>query len=183
MPDFTYDEINAEKKLLGLPYPKNEDFTEEEIEAALADLGECYTTETVATLNSSVNSPSAVAAFARLAALIPKASVSSQYGLKATRPVTDAQKRENALNQLRYAKDAKNSAVAKESLRSKATAESRNVLRQQLGDTVIEQSRRGEVPGPCGPARAEFRAKHGVSQTGQPLARPGHQLALSRQHG
>lgn len=116
MPDFTYAEIDAEVKRLGFTYPKDAEFTEDEIREATANLPEYSLTNTVATLSIDKPSAAVVAAFARMAALIKGGELSVSNGMSVSLPTTDAQRRQSALYNLKSARWALYTAEAKDSL-------------------------------------------------------------------
>ena len=103
MPDFTYEEINAEVKRLGFTYPKNEDFTESEISEAILGLPDYHLTTEVATLKSKKVTGDTLAAFAKLASTLGASITTAYEGLSVVRDTSSAERRESALNALRAA--------------------------------------------------------------------------------
>lgn len=96
--EFSYSEVSDEYKRLGYIYPKDDDFDEDQIQEAIAELQGYHLTEEVATLAGTEQSPEAIKKFAELAAVL-KAKISVDYGSKLTikRDTTPEQRRESAI--------------------------------------------------------------------------------------
>jgi hypothetical protein len=116
MPDFTYDEINAEAKRLGYTYPQDTDFNDDEIAEAVEAIDSYAMSVAVATLKSQPITADALTAFAKLASALGGEVATEYGGLEIRRPTTATERRATALSDLKTARATLNRAAAKRSL-------------------------------------------------------------------
>jgi hypothetical protein len=104
-PEWTYQEVSDEVSRLNLRFDGNRDeqFTEDEIVAAVNKLDEYHLVKNVVTFNGPDFTPAQMSAFAKFAEAIDKnARVTHDYnGFTIKRNTTDEERREAALSRLR----------------------------------------------------------------------------------
>jgi hypothetical protein len=105
--EFDYAEVSKEVDRLGLAYPKDEDFTEDDITEAIGNLSEYHLRTDVATYSGKKFSPAQMKAFATFVATIgdnAEISVDDYRGMKVLRDTSPIERREQALTNLKSAK-------------------------------------------------------------------------------
>ena len=115
--EFTYKEVTDKYEQLGYTYPKEGDFTEEEIQEAVNDLSEYYLKEDVATLQGTNHSPVTVEAFSKLARTlgVPEITMTND-GMKLTRETSAQDRRKSAISNLASQRWTEHRAIAKRAL-------------------------------------------------------------------
>lgn len=118
---FTYTEITAEYERLGYSYPKDDDFTEDEIEQAVFNLSDYYLYTDIATFNTGKTVPPAqLSAWANFAQTLGGEMLVEGSGFRVRRPTTDKEQREQALSNLKQKRYAAQRKLAEAGLARKA---------------------------------------------------------------
>lgn len=117
MSEFTYTEITAEYERLGYTYPKDTDFTEDEIFDAVENLSSWYLTKTIASFDTENKvKPAQLKAWAAFAETLDGELISEHPGFKVVRNTTDKERREQALTNLKHARYNEQRAEAEQNL-------------------------------------------------------------------
>lgn len=118
--EWSYDEVSAELKRMYLPtgYPPESDFTEEDIQQGIEDLGHYYLVKNVAEYTGDEFTAGQVKAWATFVDTLGKdarIAVGGQ-GFKVTRDTTPAERRKSALSELATKRLTANQNMAKREL-------------------------------------------------------------------